>query len=299
MEIQLIHYFVKIIEHGSFTKAADVLKVPKSTLSKAVSKLERETGTKLLIRSTRKQTLTEAGREFYEAALGPIQTIEDAHKALYGQDSVISGTVKITVPEDFEIFLLSSCIQQLGEKYPDLKIIIKSTNDVVDLIGEGFDFAIRIGPLEESNLKVRTIGHIQLATVVAKSYLSKIELNTPKDLMNVRCIGLTTNKPYQVWRLNKNNKTQTIKTPLAVETNQITSVYKLTLTGAGVSVLPTFLCQKDIDNGQLVSVLNDWQYPDVPVSLISPLSTLHSARLKVVSEEIIQALRAFLSIDEA
>ncbi|MEH6345055.1 MAG: LysR family transcriptional regulator [Bermanella sp.] len=298
MEIQLIHYFVKIIEHGSFTKAADILKVPKSTLSKAVSKLERETGTKLLIRSTRKQTLTAAGREFYESCLGPIQTIEDAHKALYGQDSVISGTVKITVPEDFEIFLLSSCIQQLGEKYPKLKIIIKSTNEVVDLIGEGFDFAIRIGPLEESNLKVRTIGHIKLATVVAKQYLAKIELNTPQDLMNVRCIGLSSNKPYQAWKMTKNKKTQTIKTPLTIETNQITSVYKLTLTGAGVSVLPTFLCQKDIDSGQLISVLPDWQYANVPVSLISPLSTIHSVRLKVVSEEIVGALRGFLSYDE-
>lgn len=295
MEIQLIHYFVKIIEHGSFTKAAEFLKVPKSTLSKAVSKLERETGTKLLIRSTRKQTLTSAGRDFYESCLGAVQTIEDAHKALYGKDSIISGTVKITVPEDFEIFVLSSCIQQLGEKYPGLKIIIKSTNDVVDLIGEGFDFAIRIGPLEESNLKVRTIGYIKLATVVSKQYLSKIELNAPKDLMNVRCIGLTSKKPYQVWKLTKGDKVETVKTPLTVETNQITSVYKLTLSGTGVSVLPTFLCQKDIDSGQLVSVLKDWKYSDVPVSLISPLSTIHSARLKVVSDEIIGALREYLN----
>jgi len=294
MEIQLIHYFVKIIEHGSFTKAADFLKTPKSTLSKAVSKLERETGTKLLIRSTRKQTLTPAGRDFYESCLGPIQTIEDAHKSLYGKDNVISGTVKITVPEDFEIFLLSSCIQQLGEKYPQLKIIIKSTNDVVDLIGEGFDFAIRIGPLEESNLKVRTIGHIKLATVVSKQYLAKIKLKVPEDLLNVRCIGLTTNKPHQTWQLSKNNKIETVKTPLTVETNQITSVYKLTLSGAGVSVLPTFLCQKDIDSGQLISVLTDWKYSNVPVSLVSPMSTIHSARLKVVSDEIVGALRNFL-----
>lgn len=297
MEIQLIHYFVKVIEHGSFTKAADSLKMPKSTLSKALSKLERETGTKLLIRSTRKQSLTAAGREFYEACLGPIQTIEDAHKGLYGKDSIISGAVKITVPEDFEIFLLSSCIQQLGEKYPDLKVIIKSTNDVVDLIGEGFDFAIRIGPLEESNLKVRTIGHIKLATVVSKEYLAKIDLNVPEDLLNVRCIGLTTNKAHQTWQLTKDNQTEIIKTPLTVETNQITSVYKLTLSGAGVSVLPTFLCQKDIDSGSLVSVLTDWKYWDVPVSLVSPLSTIHSARLKVVSDEIVAALRGFLSYE--
>ncbi len=295
MDIKLIHYFVEIIKHGSFTKAAESLKIPKSTLSKAVTKLERETGTKLLVRSTRKQALTSAGREFYETCLGPIQTIEDAQKALYGQDSIISGTVKITVPEDFEIFVLSSCIQSLCEQYPDLKIIIKSTNDVVDLVGEGYDFAVRIGPLEESNLKVRTIGYIKLATVVSKDYFERIELNRPSDLLNVRCIGLISSKPHQTWTLTKNKKTEVVKTPLTVETNQITSVYKLTLSGAGVSVLPTFLCQQSIDSGELVQVLEDWQFQKVPVSLISPLSTISSVRLKVVSEEIITALRASLS----
>ncbi|WDE06151.1 LysR family transcriptional regulator [Thalassomonas viridans] len=295
MDIQLIHYFVKIVQCGSFTKAGESLKIPKSTLSKAVAKLERETGTKLLIRSTRKQTLTAAGREFYQACMGPMQTIEDAQKALYGQDDLISGTIKITVPEDFEIFLLSSCIQALGEQYPELKFIIKSTNDVVDLVGEGFDFAVRIGPLEESNLKVRTIGHIKLVTVAARNYLEKVTLETPEDLSRVRCIGLTSAKPYQLWSMTKDGQTRVLKTPMAVETNQITSVYKLTCAGAGVAILPTFLCQKGIDSGELVRVLPDWHYTDVPVSLISPLSTLSSVRLKVISDEIIGALRQSLT----
>lgn len=299
MDIQLIHYFVNIVKHGSFTKAATLLKVPKSTLSKAVTKLENETGTKLLIRSTRKQNLTDAGRQFYESCLGPIQTIEDAEKALYGQDSIISGTVKITVPEDFEIVLLSGCIQKLCKSYPDLKIVIKGTNDVVDLVGEGFDFAVRIGALEESNLKVRTIGHIKLVTTVSPEYLDEIKqaglkLDEPADLTRVRCIGFTSNKPHQVLTLSKGQQTEVVKTPLVVEANQATSVYKLTMAGVGVSVLPTFLCQKDIDNGDLISTLTDWKYADVPVSLVSPLSTLNSVRLKVVSDEIVEALRASL-----
>ena len=325
MDIQLIHYFVSIVKHGSFTKAATILKVPKSTLSKAVTKLEAETGTKLLIRSTRKQNLTDAGRQFYESCLGPIQTIEDAEKTLYGQDSIISGTVRITVPEDFEIVLLSGCIQRLCKNYPDLKIIIKGTNDVVDLVGEGFDFAVRIGPLEESNLKVRTIGHIKLVTVVSKEYFAEIngteingteingtevngtevngteikqdgiKLEEPEDLIKIRCVGFTSNKPHQILTLSKGKKTEVIKIPLVVEANQATSVYKLTMAGVGAAVLPTFLCQKDIDSGELIKVLKDWKYSDVPVSLVSPLSTLNSVRLKVVSDEIVEALRASLN----
>lgn len=300
MEIQLTHYFVSIVKHGSFTKAATFLKVPKSTLSKAVTKLENETGTKLLIRSTRKQALTDAGRQFYESCLGPIQAIEEAEKTLYGQDSIISGTVRITVPEDFEIVLLSGCIQRLCKTYPDLKIIIKGTNDVVDLVGEGFDFAIRIGPLEESNLKVRTIGQIKLATVIAKEYfeetkLAEIEFEKPEDLTKVRWVGFSLNKPYQLLTLSKGKKIEVIKMPLVVEANQATSVYKLTKAGVGAAVLPTFLCQEGIDSGELISVLQDWTYSDVPVSLVSPLSTLNSIRLKVVSDEIVEALRTSLS----
>ncbi|MGF1720629.1 LysR family transcriptional regulator [Vibrio kyushuensis] len=291
MDIQLIYYFVNIVKFGSFTKAADALKVPKSSLSKAVTKLEERTGTKLLVRSTRKQSLTEAGRHFYESCLGPLENIEEAEKSLYGMDNVLSGTIKITVPEDFELFLLSSCVHSLCDQYPDLRIIINSTNDNIDLIGEGYDFAIRIGPLEESNLRVRNIGYIQPITVVSKQYFKEIDVSHPNDLTNVRCIGLSTNKPYQTWRLTKGDVTEVVKTPLVVETNQITSVHKLTLSGVGVSALPTFLCNSDLASGRLVRILEDWRYMDVPVSLVSPLSTIHSKRLKVVSDAIVNALR--------
>ncbi|MGF1753551.1 LysR family transcriptional regulator [Vibrio makurazakiensis] len=290
MDIQLIYYFVNIVKFGSFTKAAEALKVPKSSLSKAVTKLEENTGTKLLVRSTRKQSLTEAGRLFYESCLGPVQNIEEAEKSLYGMDNDISGTVKITVPEDFEVFLLSSCIQSLCEQYPKLKIIIHSTNNKIDLIGEGYDFAIRIGPLEESNLRVRNIGYIEPITAVSKQYYDQIEVNHPSDLLNVRCLGLGSKSTNQVWRLTKDDVTEIVKTPLVVETNQITSVHKLTLSGVGVSALPTFLCKDDLETGRLIRILKDWRYMDVPVSLVSPQSTINSKRLKVVSDAIVTTL---------
>lgn len=134
-----------------------------------------------------------------------------------------------------------------------------------------------------------------------KAFQPKLETATPcisykyKPYLNevFNRTGIT-NKPYQAWPLIKDGTTQIIKTPLTVETNQITSVYKLTLAGAGVSVLPTFLCQEAIDKGDLESVLTDWHYQDVPVHLVSPFSTSLSMRLKVVSDEIMSALRQVL-----
>src|SRR2546423_356495 len=89
MDLELTRYFVKVVQNGSFSRAADILKLPKSTVSKAISRLESETGTKLLLRTTRSLTLTAAGRVFYDASLGPIQVLEDAQKSLHGQDSIL------------------------------------------------------------------------------------------------------------------------------------------------------------------------------------------------------------------
>jgi len=294
MDIQLVHYFVEIVKLGSFTKAADSLQVPKSTLSKAVTKLEEETGTKLLIRSTRKQSMTAAGRVFYEKCLGPIQNLTDAQKSLYGQDNIISGTIKMSLPEDFEIFLLSDQMANLCIKHPNLNININSSNEVIDLIGEGYDFAIRLGQLKSSNLKLRRIGLLKQAVVVSKEYAKEINLKKPSDLLNVRCIGISSNRNPQTWTLTKNKKTESTKVKLRIESNHISSVLKLTLAGAGVSILPRFLCQKDIDSGDLIEVLKPWKFMDYPVSLVSPESTKDSARLKVISDEIIKTLKESL-----
>ena len=126
--------------------------------------------------------------------------------------------------------------------------------------------------------------------MVSKQYAKLIDVNAPSDLTKVRCVGLSTNKAHQVWSLTKDGVTEIVKTPLIVETNQITGVHKLTLSGVGVSALPTFLCQNDLENGELIQILSDWHYMDVPVSLVSPQSTIHSKRLRVVSDAIVEVL---------
>ncbi|MBL7686884.1 MAG: LysR family transcriptional regulator, partial [Bdellovibrionaceae bacterium] len=100
MELDLVRSFVKVVQFGSFSKAAESLKVPKSTVSKAISRLESETGTTLLLRTTRSLTLTPAGRAFFDSSVGAIQALEDARKSLSAGDSIVSGVIKLTAPED-------------------------------------------------------------------------------------------------------------------------------------------------------------------------------------------------------
>ncbi len=161
MQIELVQVFVQVVKNGSFTRAAETLRVPKSTVSKAISRLESETGTKLLIRTTRSQTLTAAGKVFYDSCVGPIQAIEDAQKSLSGNDSMLNGTLKITAPEDLGTDVIAPACGRLTLKHSGLNFELNYTDQLLDLVKDGYDLAIRIGYLKESGLKSRKVGEIK------------------------------------------------------------------------------------------------------------------------------------------
>jgi LysR family transcriptional regulator for bpeEF and oprC len=173
IQIELSRLFVKVVQHGGYSKAANALRLPKSTISKAIKRLEDETGTKLLIRTTRSQTLTAAGRLFYETCLEPIQILENAQKSLYGQDNIISGRIKLTAPEDLGNFVITKVISRFSKKYEKLDFETHYSNEVMDLVKDGFDFAIRIGTLKESSLKQKKIGEFELIPVALKVFANQ------------------------------------------------------------------------------------------------------------------------------
>lgn len=296
--IELTRIFVKVIQQGGFSKASKTLGIPKSTASKAVTRLEKMTGTKLLLRTTRSQTLTTAGRLFYESCLGPIQTLEDAQKSLFGQDSIVSGHIKLTAPEDIGYQVISPIIGKLSQKYPELTFELYFTNSLVDLITEGFDLAIRIGNLKESNLKVRRIGTLDLFPVASRSYIKKNEkIREPKDLKNHNCLLLPSDSSRHFWTLT-NGKTN-VKIPVSTRliSNQITSLLQVAAVGGGIALAPAFLCQDALKEKGLERVLPDWNVKGLPISLVSPLPTSSSARLKIVSDELHKAISSSLVVD--
>ena len=171
MQIELIQMFVQVVKSGSFTKAAQVLKLPKSTVSKGLAKLEKETGTKLLLRTTRSQTLTAEGRIFYDACSGAVESIENAHKSLYGNENLLTGKIKLTAPEDLGTEVIAPLAATLSQKYLNLSFQLIYTDEVLDLIKDGYDLAVRIGKLSESSLKVKKIGELKLILVASPTYL--------------------------------------------------------------------------------------------------------------------------------
>lgn len=297
MELELTRYFVKVVQNGSFSRAAELMKVPKSTVSKAITRLEKETGTKLLLRTTRSLTLTATGRVFYDACLGAVQTLEDAQKSLYGTDSILSGFVKLTAPEDLGCDVIAPAIAELSRAHPDLQFELIYTDEVVDLIKDGFDIAFRIGKLTESSFKAKRVGEVFLTLVASPEYIRANEkIKSPQDLQNHACISHREKSMQKVWNLKSKKDSVRLPVKPKIYSNQMTTLMKMALAGGGVALVPNYLCRGEIEAGRLVEVLPGWVGTGFPVSMVTPLAVSSSARLKITADRLAEAIQNALRI---
>lgn len=293
--IEWTRIFVKVVQLGSFTRAATELKLPKSTVSKVIAKLESQTGTKLLVRTTRSQALTPAGRIFFDSCVGPVQQIEDAQKSLYGQDNIFSGTVRITAPEDIGSLIMAPIIADFSRSHRELRFELNYTNQIINLVKDGYDLAIRIGHLRSSGLYQKKIGSIHFVLVSSEAYLKNSPaIKTIDDLTKSSCIGIESAVGLTTWTLENNKHSRKIKIEPKVVSNQPTSVLKIVESGAGVSLLPKFLVKDKLADGSLVQILQSWSSSGLPVSLVSPLSMAKTPRVKVIADVISDKLRLAL-----
>ncbi|XGC81993.1 LysR family transcriptional regulator [Bdellovibrio bacteriovorus] len=296
MNLELTRIFVKVVQNSSFSKAGELLKVPKSTVSKAVTALEKETGTKLLMRTTRSLTLTPAGKAFYDSCVGPIQTLEDAQRSLHGRDSIVSGLIRITAPEDLGSQVIAPAVARLAQTHPALQFDLVYTDEVLDLVKEGFDLAVRVGRLNESSLKAKKIGEVILVPVASPSYLKKKEkIRTPKDLENHDCLTLNEQNLISKWTLKNESKTALLKIKPRISSNQMTSLLNMAIAGAGIALVPQFICRQAVQDGTLNYALPGWSSSGLQVHLVSPLSVSSSVRLKMTADLLFSEIREALN----
>jgi len=295
MELDVIRIFVKVIQSGSYTRAASLLQLPKSSVSRAVTRLETESGCKLLMRTTRSITLTAAGRAFYDTCVAPLQQLEDARRSLSGKDSLIVGSVKITGPEDLGASILTPAIAELSKDHSGLKFEIHYTNQVVDLIRDGFDLAIRIGVLKDSQLKAHKLGEIKLILVATAGYLSKHSVKNPEDLLECDCLSYGPRYTKTKWELRSNKSKKTLNFEAKIICNQMSSLMNLAKEGAGIALVPEYLCQQDLATKKLVHVLPDFFEEGYPVWLLSPHSIQNSAKIKLLISSFQTRIKKLLS----
>lgn len=292
MEIESARIYVKVVQLGSFTKAADLLKLPKSTVSRTVSRLEVEAGAKLLLRTTRSMTLTLAGQVFYDSCLEPVLALEEARKTLYGKDSMLSGLIRLTAPEDLGLEIISPVLSKMTKSHPELNFQLNYTDHIVDLVKEGYDIAIRLGKLSSSRYKARKIGDIKMVLVASPQYFKgRSHPRSPAELIEHDCLSFNLGSATGAWVLVKNGSRTNVKANVRIQANQMSSILKFANQGIGVGLLPYFLCSKLIESGELLRVLPEWEGLSYPVSIVMPPGHGQSKRLKVVIEHISKVMK--------
>lgn len=269
MELNSLQAFVKVVQTGSFTRASDALNTQKSYLSRVVTQLENELGVRLLERTTRSLSLTEIGREFFERAVGILASVEDAQRAVQKAHGEPRGVLKLTCGVEFGLIAVSGWIGRYLERYPQARVDADFTGRVVDIVHEGFDLAIRLGPLVDSTLTARKLGDLRYGLFAAPTYLARRGApEKPDDLKAHDILAFTVGSHQPTWLLSQNSQQERAVLQPRMRANNVLSVRDAAVGGIGIAQLPLIVAAPAAQTGQLLPLLTDWSLPVVPIHAV-------------------------------
>lgn len=260
--------FVAVVQSRSFAAAARRLGVVKSAVSRRVQELEDRLGVHLINRTTRTLSLTEAGRVFFEKATALLAGLEEAEGAAANGAVEPVGRLRILGPGSFGSLHLASIVCGFLESHHRVSIELSLSDNLVDIVGEGFDMAVRIGELQDSTLSARRLGSIRRIACASPGYLKRFGTPTePKDLSHHRGIAYSNVDDKQFWRFidPRTNKEQGVDVHSRLYVNSGDALREAAIAGCGVTVIPTFLIHKAVVAGELVPLL--LPYEKVPTSI--------------------------------
>jgi len=267
-----IAIFVKVVELSSFTAAAEALEMSQPVVSKAVTRLEEKLGARLLNRTTRRLSLTEAGSELYRRSVRALEEIENAELEVARFQAEPRGTLRVSAPMSFSILHMGPLVQQFLERYPGVSVELNLDDRQIDLIEEGFDLAIRIGQLQDSSLIARKISPCRQVLCASPAYLAKRgEPERPEDLLEHNCIVYSLTSAPKEWRLvDAEGETHVVPVNGNIHSNNGLVNRAAALAGAGVVLLPTFYLGDQLRSGQLKPILCEFKPKDLAVYAVYP-----------------------------
>lgn len=273
MDLNDVVVFAKVVQTGSFTRAGRELELPKSTVSRKVSELEARLGARLLQRTTRSLSLTDAGRAYYEHASRIVNELDAGDAAVQELEVAPRGRLRVSTPLNFGLFapLLSSFVK----RYPAVEVEIVGSDRMVDLVEEKFDVAIRASRLKDSTLVARPLGVLRSFVVASPAYVARNgEPRKPKDLTEHTCLLFGAGADRGHFRLSRKGKEATVAVGGRIVANDFDLLHDAAKNGLGVTMLPFPRIAADLEAGRLVRVLSEWSAPTFPIHAVYP-STRH------------------------
>lgn len=271
MDLNEIAIFIRIVEQKSLTRAARSLGLPKSTISRKLSSLEERLGVRLVQRTPRHVVLTEAGSLFHDRCAGLVAQVEAAEAELADLGTTPKGILRVSAGVDIGVTILARHVRDFLRLHPQMAVELVLTDRAVDLVGEGIDLAIRIGPVREASLVVRKLGAGGGVLCASPDYLaSHAEPAVPGDLAQHACIVYTSPPHGPDWTLESVQGPVSVRVRAALLANSLTVVREAAIAGLGIARLPLFACSEDLSEGRLRRVLDAWSVAERPVHAVYP-----------------------------
>jgi DNA-binding transcriptional LysR family regulator len=291
-DLEAMAIFATVVEARGITAAATVLALSPPTVSKALTRLEQRIGTPLFHRTSRRLTLTEAGRELAVRAARLLAEAEAAEACLMEQSASPRGLVRLSAPMSFGVRAVAPLLPGFLTRYPDIVIDLALTDAIVDLVAEGFDLALRIADLTDSSLRARRLRSIRRVTVAAPSYLARHGRPLhPSELGAHACFGYAYLQTRDLWTFfNTSGEEVSVRPTGPLRFNNGDAALPVLLAGLGIADLPDFLLGDALETGALEPVLPGWRRPDIHLYLLAPPSPMQPTRIRAVADYLAQEL---------
>lgn len=301
LELKDLLAFTRIVEAESLTKAGRSLGVPKSTISRRMTRLEEHLGAQLIRRSTHNVTLTEQGALFYEYCQRCIGLLRDGERAIQNQQRNPQGLVRIVVPHELDRSVLGPLMTDYLEAYPDVRLVSVVANDQVELLRDGFDVAIVVGalPLAESSFIATKLGDAEYGIYAAPTYVERKSMpQSHVDLARFDLLAWGEIDVRATWRLhNGDGEEVAVEFKPRLVCNDLMLLRQAVLSGLGIAALPSFICKHDLASGRILEVLPGWNAESTRFSAVFPNHRAIPPHVRTLIDFLVERLRPTFSWD--
>jgi DNA-binding transcriptional LysR family regulator len=288
-KLEAMNALVKVVASGSYAEAARRLGLTRSAVSKGVMELEQMLGARLLDRTTRRVTPTEAGLAYYERCISILAQIEETEAQVSRLHDEPKGILKVNAPMTFGTLYLGKAVADFMIRYGDLKVELTLTDRFIDPLEEGADITVRIGALVDSSLIARRIAPARLVLVASPDYLQKHGTpQVPADLINHRCLSYGHTTSMQRWHLTEMGQPISVSIGSCMSSNNGDALRDAAARGIGISNLPTFIVGEDISAGRLKIVLPDNRPADLTIHALYAPNRYLAAKTRVFIDFLIE-----------
>ncbi len=280
--------FAAVAEQGSFTAAARHLGVSTSAVSKYVIALEDRLGVRLLNRTTRRLSLTEAGQDFREWCERIAADVAEAEQSVASLQAEPRGVLRVNAPMSFGQLHLGPVLSDFLDRYPGVHVDMTMTDRRIDIVEEGYDIAIRIGPLPDSSLVARTLASSRRVVCAAPAYLERHGVpRTPQELRDHNCLGHVSQRGAEEWPFVGDCGEVLVRTSGTLTVNNGDMLRLAALAGTGLALLPTFIVGPDLADGRLRAVLCDFEPAPHPISAVYAAGRPVAAKVRAFIDHLV------------